>query len=336
MKKAFKKCVALVLTVAMLLSMTTTVFGSGGDWSQRDPALPVSLTVNHLRGTMAPPMDGPWVVMPTPPPLNPVVGATWVMQQVIPPLNWVQEPGVPTTIPNLDTHFLVTPGGGPAPAPYTNVVTFTTLPAGWDWGITAPVGPVTTNGQGVAVFDNTMLLAGRTIQDGINPAHGLWLVWETTSSRLVTESMDDIHRPFLVSLPTYQPGMCPNFPDDCPDDDCVNKWLYDVNVYPKQQPPPGADKFATDVRVNYYIDDSGAADVRIEYLEIDWRIRFEIQPDFHRLDALRAPNWPTYAPFLAVPHTPQPAHPAAMTIPAPDPGRHRNGCRVAVVHSYRA
>ena len=246
-----KKFIAVVLTVAMLLSVTATTAMAGPfQLTGMDPERAVSLRVHHYSFEFAPPSPplspGLNTLPPVPPTPNPpVADATWRMVRVQPPATWDT-----SAIPPEVTNFIVNGVGA--------------LPAGWF--ITSATLEETTSALGIAYFAAGAPGTAGTIQWAVADANrppiptphpspmppsnpmgqGMWLVWEHYVSGGPHTGVDDqmIHPPFFVSLPTFvhvpvdPPGMVHASPAPTP----PGYWVYNVNVYPKPPTPPGGAK----------------------------------------------------------------------------------------------
>jgi len=242
MKRAMKKIVAAVLTVAMLLSITSVTFANP-DFSGRNPATPVSLRVFHTR--QLDPANTQTVSPGRPsfqPPIgvDPVIGAHWFAVRVTVPAG-----NIPSADLDAASNFIREGVGA--------------LPAGW--AITSQeIGPVETvldTNAGLAHFTATQLqgAVGTNAPGGAANCtnamgQGFWFVWEEYSGNANCPHVGSnavqgltpstIHRPFLVNLPHWVNTGDHIYgtdnwhgPDGQPAANQPGYWVYDVRVFPK-------------------------------------------------------------------------------------------------------
>jgi len=233
MRNAMKKFVAVVLTFAMLLGMTTVAFATTQNHNivGYNPEWPVSLRVHHTR---APGLDDPNVIspgfpspLPGPSPIvpglgAPVVGAHWFAQRLTIPAGNISDAEMSAV-----QNFIINGVGA--------------LPEGW-YMTSAVIGPIETTSAGLAYFPAGNATTAGTIQHAVANVptgagfaactnamgHGSWFVWEELSGQancphtgtnrqfvnvynnaeppaVIGQELatSTIHNPFFVDLPTW-------------------------------------------------------------------------------------------------------------------------------------
>ena len=222
MRNAMKKFVAVVLSVAMLLSMAVPVFAGQATptpsgpigttpTSTRDPGADVSLRIHHFDirdGDIDPGVHpGHSLLNPHPFPAGEpdlVYGSMWRMQQVQGPANWAGD-----TVPSAVINHLLDPVANPA----------TTLPDGWAV-MSAPVtrwqraaanqhqAPVLVPGQNIVDAGNagTPVPALFTQASGVPAAGAVGLAEAVTGFSPVTNAAGPTPTPRPVQSATFNPA----------------------------------------------------------------------------------------------------------------------------------
>jgi len=276
MRNAMKKFVAVVLTLAMVLSTMTVAFAAPGTLADLDVAHNVSLNVHHSIIPIGATSPGA-----TPAPVTlaqPAVGSLWRMVRVVPPAGWLGEGTAPnlTLMPPANVQNAITSGAS-------------TLPGGWAFS-SDEINAV-SGANGVATFPQGPVGTANTIRyavDGFTgnaAGHGIWFVWECSTSAFQTNPANAEHglaNPFLVSLPHFL-----HYEDTsahAPVQNPPGQWLYTVNVFIKPEVPPTFVKNYVGSQPEELIIDGVARQVS----RLDWQISVGIHSELSIIPPVNA------------------------------------------------